>query len=77
MGAACYCAKESDFCINELYTVEAPSLFGVRDQYRLFELSLPFAQIDVDSFFQYMALATMDSSDGNSVTLSSLRVYLR
>ena len=55
----------------------APSTRGVSDKYRLFELSLPFARIDVNQFLVLLKMAQTDSGDdGKSVTLAALRARL-
>ena len=56
--------------------IAAPSLRGVKDQFRRFEYQLPFYQTEIDSFFQYVALASMDT-DGKSVTLEGMRAFLK
>ena len=80
MGATCCsvsCSGERGINSNEVTVISAPSLRGVKDKYRRFEYTLPFYQIDIEHFIQYMALSTVDSLDGQKVSLTSLRGYLK
>ena len=74
MGTCC-CASELKS--TEISIISSPSKRGIKDHYRLFEYGTPFYNIDIDSFFQYMALASMDSVDGQTITLQSMRGYLK
>ena len=56
----------------------APSLFGVRDKYSRFELSLPFARIKINQFMVLLNLAKADCGDADDfVTLTSLRTHFK
>ena len=63
MGATCCsveCTRDGGLNSDEVSIIPAPSLRGIKDQYRRFEYTLPFYTIEIDSFFQYMNLASMD-----------------
>ena len=56
----------------------APSLSGVKDKYRRFELSLPFARIKINHFMVLLNLAKAEcGEDEDAVTLAVLRTHFK
>lgn len=53
-----------------------PSKAGVSDKYHQYELSLPFARIEINQFMVLLKMAQADCGDGESVTLAALRSRL-
>ena len=57
--------------------MEAPRTLGESDKYRVFELSTPFARINVNQFLVLMKMAANDAGDEGFVTLTTLRTHLK
>ena len=54
-----------------------PNTFGETDKYRLFECSLPFPRIDVNTFCVWVKMAHTDCGEEGYVTLKSLRSHFK
>ena len=52
MGIACCSETDKDALNIGDRDLPAPSTLGVKDQYKLFELSLPFARTEISSFIK-------------------------
>lgn len=57
--------------------LSAPSTFGVSDKYRIFELSTPFARININTFCVYVKMAQTDCGDDGFVTLKAMRTHFK
>jgi len=56
--------------------LEAPSSFGA-NKYRAFELSLPFARIDINTFCVYLKMAHQEEGNEGFVTLKTMRNHFK
>ena len=57
--------------------LDLPSTFNVSDKYRLFEYTLPFCRIEINTFCVLMKMALADCGDESFVTLTALREHLK
>lgn len=64
--------------VDEVATdLDAPSTMTVSDKYRLFEYSLPFYRIELNTFLVYNKMALADCGDDGYVTLKAMRTHLK
>ena len=54
-----------------------PTTFGESDKYRLFEASLPFPRIEINTFCVWVKMAHTDCGEEGYVTLESLRAHFK
>jgi hypothetical protein len=62
---------------DEVVDLPVPTTFGESDKYRLFEASLPFPRIEINTFCVWVKMAHADCGEEGHVTLESLRAHFK